>query len=87
MSNTVNVSAENSPESVKALLLQVAHSSEHLYHEKPNEPNVMLRSFTDKVLEFELQYVLKDVNKKSEVLNDINLSIAKLFKERNIEIL
>ena len=51
-----------------------------------NKPNVLLKSFGDVGLIFELWCLIKDANKKSSVQSDLNYHILTLLNKHQIEI-
>jgi potassium efflux system protein len=71
---------------ITELLLKAAYSHEEVIKTTRNKPNVLLKSFGDYSLNFQLWCLIKDANKKSIVTSDLNYMILKLFKEHKIEI-
>jgi hypothetical protein len=49
-----------------------------------SKPNVLFKEFGDNSLIFHLWCLIRDANKKSVILSDINYSILKLFNENNV---
>jgi hypothetical protein len=71
---------------VSDLLLQAANNHDDVIKTGRNKPNVLLKSFGDYGLNFQLWCLIRDANKKSSVQSDLNYAILELFKTHNIEI-
>jgi potassium efflux system protein len=82
----VPVAYNSNVELVKELLLKAAMSHDEVIKTGRNKPNVLLKSFGDYGLNFQLWCLIKDANKKSIVQSDLNFSILKLFSDNRIEI-
>ncbi len=70
---------------VKNTLLEVAAKNPDVLNDPLNKPIVFLNQFGDNNLLFELSCVIKNVNRKSDVISDLNFAIAKEFAEKKIE--
>jgi small-conductance mechanosensitive channel len=73
-------------ELVQKLLIEAAQSHEEVVKSGRNKPNVLLKSFGEIGLIFELWCLIKDANKKSSVQSELNYSILKLLNQHQIEI-
>ncbi len=69
---------------VRDTLLEIANRHDEVIKTERNKPTVLLSSFGENGLLFQLTCLLKDVNKKSVVRSDINFEIDKAFRERQI---
>jgi small-conductance mechanosensitive channel len=82
----VLVSYDSDVKLVNELLLQAAYQHDDVIKTGRNKPNVLLKSFGDYGLNFQLWCLIRDANKKSVVQSDLNYTILKLFREHHIEI-
>jgi len=71
---------------VTDLLMQAACAHEEVIKTGRNKPTILLKSFGDYGLNFQLSCLIKDANKKSSVQSDLNYSILQSFKENKIVI-
>ena len=71
---------------VKKLLLEVAAAHEDVVQETPNEPGVFFTLFGDSSLSFELWCVIRDVNKKFQVLSDLHFMVDESFRQHGVTI-
>jgi small-conductance mechanosensitive channel len=71
---------------VEKLLLDAANHNDEVVKSGRNKPSVLLKSFGDVGLIFELWCLIKDANKKSNVQSELNYTILNLLGEHNIEI-
>ena len=71
---------------VSELLLQAAYQHEEVIKTGRNKPNVLLKSFGDYGINFQLWCLIRDANKKSNIQSDLNFTILNLFREHQIEI-
>ncbi len=69
---------------VHDVLLGVANAHEEVIKTGRNKPVVLLRSFGDSNLVFQLWCLIKDVNKKFIVRSELNFAIDKVFRENGI---
>lgn len=69
---------------VREVLLNLANEHEEVIKTGRNKPIVLLRSFGDSNLVFQLWFLIKDVNKKFIVRSDLNFAIEKAFREHKI---
>lgn len=51
-----------------------------------HDPKVMFLAFGDSSLDFELRFFVRDIQKRVDILSDINFAIDKAFRENGIEI-
>src|SRR3990167_3608732 len=71
---------------VKNILLEIATKNPEVVQEEPNAPLVLFRKFDESSLAFELWCVIHDVNKKYNVVSDLNFAIDAAFRKNNISI-
>lgn len=71
---------------VERLLLEAAMQNEEVVKSGRNKPNVLLKSFGEIGLIFELWCLIKDANKKSTVQSELNHNILTLLNQHHIEI-
>lgn len=69
---------------VHDVLLSIANAHDEVIKSGRNKPIVLLRSFGDSNLVFQLWCLIKDVNKKFIVRSELNFAIDKAFRENNI---
>lgn len=82
----VGVAYGNDVKKVKELLLKIVHEHDDIIKTGRNKPNVLLRSFGENNMIFQVYFLIKDANKKSSVQSDINFAIEQMFRENNIRI-
>lgn len=68
----------------REVLLNVANNNEEVVKTGRNKPTVLLRSFADSTLNFQLGCLIKDVNKKSLVQSELNFAIEQAFRDHDI---
>ena len=73
---------------VRDTLLEIVNNHDDIIKEHPDlpEPNVLFMGFGDSSLNFELRAIVSDINKRMQVISDINYAIDAAFRERGIEI-
>jgi len=71
---------------VKKVLLDVAMSQKEIITKKPNAPCIYFVEFGDSALLFELWCTIADVNKKYQILSDLNCAVDDAFRENEINI-
>ena len=83
----VGVAYGSDTELVKQLLLEVTHAHSEIVA-RPNlqQPLVRFKSFGDSSLDFTIVALAKNINKRFDIISDINFEIDKKFREHNIEI-
>ncbi|HSX20857.1 MAG TPA: mechanosensitive ion channel domain-containing protein [Gammaproteobacteria bacterium] len=82
----VGVAYNSDLDMVKETLINVALKHPEVLHDPLHHPHVYMTEFGDSNLLFELNCVVNDVNKKSDIFSELNLQIARAFKDNNIEI-
>lgn len=82
----VGVAYGSDTQLVKKVLLDIAATHPEVIHESPNEPVVIFKSFGDSALIFNLWCVIHDVNKKMQVVSDLNFEIEAAFRQHQIVI-
>ena len=70
---------------MRDLLLTIANAHEEVIKTGLSKPVVLFNSFADNKLIFKLVCLIKDVNKKSLVLSELNYAIEQAFREHHIE--
>lgn len=80
----VGVAYGSDTQLVHDVLSNVGNSHEEVIKTGRNKPVVLLRSFGDSNLVFQLWCLIKDVNKKFIVRSELNFAIDKAFRENNI---
>ena len=83
----VGVAYGSDTEIVKQLLLEVAHAHPDIVA-RPNlqQPAVRFVKFGDSSLDFAVVALVKNINRRFDIISDINFEIDKKFRENNIEI-
>ena len=83
----IGVAYGSDVELTKQILLEVTHAHPEIVA-RPNlqQPNVRFKSFGDSSLNFMIVALTKNINKRFDVISDINFSIDEKFREHNIEI-
>ncbi len=69
---------------VEQVLLALANNHEEVIKNARSKPTVLLRSFADNGLRFQLWCLIKDANKKSQVQSELNYAIERAFREQHI---
>ena len=84
----VGVAYGSDVETVIETLLEVANEHEDVIRDNPGlpDPYVLFLAFGDSSLNFELRAVIRDVNRRLQVISDINRGINAAFSKRGIEI-
>lgn len=80
----VHVAYDSDIKLVNELLLQAAYGHEDVIKTGRSKPNVLFKEFGDNSLIFHLWCLIRDANKKSVILSDLNYSILKLFNENYV---
>ena len=80
----VGIAYGSDAEHVREVLLNVANSHDEVIKTGRNKPAVLLRSFGESSLVFQLWCLIKDVNSKSFVRSELNFHIYRAFREHNI---
>ncbi len=73
-------------ELVRNVLLEVAAENIDVMTDSPHQPLVFFSTFGDSSLNFELWCIVSDVNKKYQVLSDLNFAIDMAFRKNKIVI-
>lgn len=72
---------------VKEILLEIAYQQPGaILDGSVTEPKVLFLGFGDNSLNFELRFIIHNVDEKMQILSDVNFAIEKAFRENNIEI-
>ena len=84
----VSVAYGSNTEQVRDLLTGIARDYRDTItgHPDMHDPKVMFLSFGDSSLDFELRFFVRDIQKRIDILSDINFAIDKAFRENGIEI-
>lgn len=83
----VGVAYGSDVEKVRDVMLQVAEEHEGIINNDPDlKPVVLFRGFGDSALDFELRAHIQNIDKRLQVISDINFAINKLFQDNHIEI-
>lgn len=82
----VGVAYGSNTELVREVLTNVAHRHPDVIDDPPDAPKVLFKAFGDSSLEFELWCIVRDVNKKYNILSDLNFEIDKAFRQNGITI-
>lgn len=83
--STVNVAFNTDPNLVKDLLLKATQKHDDIVKTSRSKPTVVFHSFGDNGLVFQLWFVIKDGNRKSEIKSHIHFEIERLFREHHIQ--
>ena len=70
---------------VHDILLDIALNHEEVIKTGRSKPIVLFHSFADNTMMFQLNCLIKDVNKKSLVQSELHFAIEKAFRDHNIE--
>ncbi len=71
---------------IKSLKEVAAENSDVIHDDPDNRPRVIFLEFGDSALQFGLWSVIRDVNKKYNILSQLNIAIDKKFRENKITI-
>ena len=82
----VGVSYDSDPLLVKKLLLQAVAEHDEIIKTPRAKASVLLQSFGESAMIFQVWFLIKDGNKKSSVRSDVNFTINRLFREHHIKI-
>ena len=84
----VGVAYGSDTASVRDTVLEIMNNHDGIIKGNPDlpEPNVLFMGFGDSSLNFELRAIVSDINKRLQVISDINFAIDAAFRERGIEI-
>ena len=69
---------------VQEVLLSIANNHDEVIKTSRSKPTVLLSSFGDSNMMFQLWCLIKDANKKSLVKSELNFAIEQAFRENNI---
>ena len=83
---TVGVAYDSDTELVRQVLLEVARNHNEVLDTRGNKPWVYFKEFGDNALIFELWCMINNVNKKYQVIGELNFAIEKAFRAQNIVI-
>lgn len=81
----VGVAYNSDLDIVKETLINVALKHPDVLRDPIHKPMVFMNEFGENNLMFELSCIINDVNKKHNITSDLNLQIARAFRENNIE--
>lgn len=70
---------------VREVLLEVANAHEDTIKVGRNKPQVLFLAFNDNAMIFQLTCIIRDVNRKSLVLSELNYAIEAAFRKNQIE--
>ncbi len=83
----LSVAYGSDTELVRKLLLDIARAQPEVISDSRQHPiKVQFRGFGDSALTFELHFIVRHVERRSDVISDINFAIDKAFREHGIEI-
>lgn len=82
----VGVAYDSDPALVKSLLLQAVSEHDEIIKSPRAKSSVLFHSFGESGMIFQLWFLIKDGNKKSNVRSDVNFIISRLFREHQIKI-
>ncbi|NDH08564.1 MAG: portal protein [Gammaproteobacteria bacterium] len=80
----VHVAYDSDIKLINELLLQAAYAHDDVIKTGRSKPNVLFKEFGDNSLIFHLWCLIRDANKKSVILSDLNYSILSLFNEHHV---
>lgn len=80
----VGVAYNSDLDVVKQSLLNVALKHSNVLRDPLHAPQVYMNEFGESNLQFELQCIINDVHKKQQITSELNMEIAKAFRENNI---
>jgi len=86
ISNAVGVAYGSDTELVTKLLMEIAQHHPDVIQDEANKPSVFFKSFGDSTLCFELWCVINDVNKKFQIISELNYAINNEFRKNNVVI-
>ncbi|MES9869786.1 MAG: mechanosensitive ion channel domain-containing protein [Sedimenticola sp.] len=83
----IGVAYGSDVEKVKEILLDIAHRQPGaILDGSVNMPKVLFLGFGDSALNFELRFIIRNVDEKLQTLSDVNFAIDKAFRENDISI-
>ncbi|MCW8825275.1 MAG: mechanosensitive ion channel, partial [Gammaproteobacteria bacterium] len=83
----IGVAYGSDVEKVKKILLKIAHEQSGVILDgSVTPPKVLFLGFGDSALNFELRYIIRNVDEKLQTLSDTNFAIDKAFQENDISI-
>ncbi|MET0104377.1 MAG: mechanosensitive ion channel domain-containing protein, partial [Sedimenticola sp.] len=83
----IGVAYGSDVEKVKEILLDIAHQQPGaILDGSVNMPKVLFLGFGDSALNFELRFIIRNVDEKLQTLSDVNFAIDKAFRENDISI-
>ncbi|MCW8888154.1 MAG: mechanosensitive ion channel, partial [Gammaproteobacteria bacterium] len=83
----IGVAYGSDAEKVKKILLKIAHEQSGVILDgSVTPPKVLFLGFGDSALNFELRYIIRNVDEKLQTLSDTNFAIDKAFQENDISI-
>jgi potassium efflux system protein len=71
-------------ELVRRLLLEIAAAHRGIVSDRRYQPKVLFRSFGDAALNFELHFIVHNVEERLDVISDVNFAIDKSFREHGL---
>lgn len=72
-------------ELVRRLLLEIARAHPGVIADSKRDPiKVLFRSFGDTTLNFELHFIVRNVEERLDVISDVNFAIDKTFREHGL---
>lgn len=80
----IGISYSSDPEKARSVLLEIAHDNEKTLNEPG--PKVILDKFDNSSINLILEVWIDDIQKRFEIISDINYLIYKKFKEEGITI-
>lgn len=84
---SIGIAYGSDTELAKKLLQDIARTHSEIISDRPDqEPMVYFKEFGESSLLFSLWCLVKDVDRKAEVISDLNFKIDKAFRENGIEI-
>lgn len=83
----VGVAYDSDVDKVQVLMMQAANNHPDIIkHDPETLPTVLFRRFGNSALEFELRAHIVNIDKRLQVISDLNFAIIRLFRENGIEI-
>ncbi len=70
---------------VRDLLLKIADQHEEIIKNTRNKPSVQFREFGENAMIFQLNFLIKDGNRKSTIKSDLHFEIEKIFREHHVQ--
>jgi len=80
---SVGVAYDSNIELVKQTLLDVVYNHEETI---PDRAEVLLKEFGDNSINFDIRFVVRDIDKRIQIASDINYAIDRAFRENKITI-